>query len=386
MSRPAPIRVGVENDFARDTFHIRKPALVQDLIDHNPDYPAEILGDLAALHAALVAGGAVPMLAFHPAPMVDYDDWLAAHTEQVTAAKGALTWHHVEWFFAETYLYRYLMQIVRYFETLRDPFAPHKRAELATPALWRALDFALQGRESLPHLLACALWGNRVDLSYTVAAGQGVENVGGDDLLVDDRAAVAAHLQNVVGKTVHIIADNTGTELMMDLVLIDALLERGAAVVLHLKMHPTYVSDALPVDVWITLDALAAHGGAAGALGERLRAAWRGKRLVLAPHFYWNSSRFLWQMPPHLYRLFDGAFLVILKGDANYRRSVGDALWEASTPYAEVLGYFPAPLLALRTLKSDPIVGLPPGKAAALDATGVKWRVIGRHGVVQFKR
>ena len=75
---------------------------------------------------------------------------------------------------------------------------------------------------------------------------------------------------------------------------------------------------------------------------------------------------------------------MIFKGDANYRRHVGDALWQPETPFAEVTAYFPAPLLALRTLKSDAIVGLPPGLAERLDGEDAHWRVNGRRGVAQF--
>ena len=47
-----------------------------------------------------------------------------------------------------------------------------------------------------------------------------------------------------------------------------------------------------------------------------------------------------------------------MKGDLNYRRLVGDRLWPPTTPFADVTAYFPGPVAALRTLKSDVIVGL----------------------------
>jgi hypothetical protein len=89
-------------------------------------------------------------------------------------------------------------------------------------------------------------------------------------------------------------------------------------------------------------------------------------------------------MPPRFQQFFTGAALVVSKGDANYRRVVGDALWQPETPFADVTAYFPAPLLALRTLKSNPIVGLPAGLAERLDAEDATWRVNGRRGVAQF--
>ena len=59
------------------------------------------------------------------------------------------------------------------------------------------------------------------------------------------------------------MADNTGTELLMDMALIDFLLETGLAaeVHLHLKPQPFFVSDAMIQDLADGLDALALAGG-----------------------------------------------------------------------------------------------------------------------------
>ena len=107
-------------------------------------------------------------------------------------------------------------------------------------------------------------------------------------------------------------------------------------------------------------------------------------RLLVEADIFWNTAWFLWEMPPRFRDFFAGAALVISKGDANYRRIVGDALWQPETPFSTVTAYFPAPLLALRTLKSPPIVGLPPGMAARLDGEDAAWRVNGKRGVAQF--
>jgi hypothetical protein len=88
-------------------------------------------------------------------------------------------------------------------------------------------------------------------------------------------------------------------------------------------------------------------------------------------------------LPPRLASLFQRSRLAIIKGDANYRRMVGDALWPADTRLSSVAGFFPCPLLALRTLKSDPVVGLPAGLAEKLDVIDDQWRVNGRRGVLQ---
>jgi uncharacterized protein with ATP-grasp and redox domains len=383
LERPPMIRTDT-NAFAHNTMKVRVPRIIREVQELNPDYPATIQRALDELRQCLENDAPIPMLDL-PAP--DYDDWLPSYT-----AHEGHTWLGTDWFFAEIYFYRLLIQEVRWWETRRDPFAPKKAAELASEELWRLIKGALSIEKELPleerllMLLHSALWGNRIDLSFPASLAHGHEVVD-DDLLADDSLEVVNQLLNA-GGTVHIIADNTGSELAMDLALIDTLLESVAEqVILHAKMHPTFVSDATVADVLTLLEALESghHGDADRALGERLRAALTVGRLRLAPDGFWNSSYPLWELPPRLSRVFRQATLVIVKGDANYRRTIGDAVWPADTPFAAATDYFPAPLLAVRTLKSDPLVGLPAGMADQLDESDPDWRVNGRRGVIQFK-
>ncbi len=51
---------------------------------------------------------------------------------------------------------------------------------------------------------------------------------------------------------------------------------------------------------------------------------------------------------------------------------------------SEAVADFPAPFVAMRTLKSDPIVGVPPYLAEEnLEAEDPSWRVNGKRGVIQ---
>jgi hypothetical protein len=180
---------------------------------------------------------------------------------------------------------------------------------------------------------------------------------------------------------VHVVADNTGTELA----LIDAVLGLGSTLTLHLKMDPVFVSDAIPADVWRLVAAMSTRGGPALALAGRLQAAFAEGRLRLAPDPFWSSPRFLWQAPPHLMASLAAASVVVIKGDANYRRVVGDGLWPESPSFAEACEGLPFPIVCLRTLKSDSVVGLPAGTAARLDALDLQWRINGRRGVIQAR-
>ena len=379
--RPAPIRTDSSNAFAHNTLKVRIPAIVREVQRLNPGYPAPIQAALDQLHDEIAGNAPIRPLAL-PAP--DGDDWAAAYAE-----RAGDTWHNTEWWFAEIYFYRLLMEAVRWWETRLDPFMPKKKEELASPQLWAMLNTTLELRglppeQRLPAAILQALWGNRIDLSFAPARAHGHDWTD-DDLLRADHEAAAEHILRQRG-TVHIVHDNTGTELAADLALVDAMLDaRVESIILHLKMHPTFVSDATLKDMLDMVDVMrgGGHGASVQGLGERLHAAWLDGRVRYAPDLFWNSSHFLDDLPPRLEQVFAGATLVVIKGDANYRRAVGDIIWSYDTPVAQALGGFRLPTLLLRTLKSDTLAGMPRAIGERLDIADAAWRVNGRRGIIQ---
>ncbi len=383
LIRPQPIRTDASDAFAHHTMQVRVPSIIRETQRLNPDYPTDIQDALEALRASLENNA--------PIPPVDDPVWAAAYERHRSD-----TWLNTEWFFAETYCYRLLIEAVRWYETGRDPFAPKKIAEIRGDAIRQTLEMALSvppNETRLADLLLHSLWGNRIDLSYALAASHG-SAWETSDLLVDERQAAVDHLLRGEPGEVHIVLDNAGTELAVDFALVDALLDGVAErVILHTKRHPTFVSDATYDDVLTFLAVMTGRdsiskgfGDSAKEVGTRLQNALLDGRMLVEPDIYWNSARFLWQMPPRFESFFSHAALVIFKGDANYRRIVGDALWPPETSFAEVTASFPAPILALRTLKSDTIVGLPPGVAETLNGADAEWRVNGKRGIAQFAR
>ena len=274
------------------------PAILRETRALNPDYSPRIHDSIQRLHDELV-GDAKIRLIETPAP--DYDDWQAAWFPFREA-----TWQRCQWFFAEVYMYRLLMEAVRWWETGRDPFAPKKAEEYAGAAHWelltRALAAAGSREERLATLLELAVWGNRIDLSYAVSSAHGSQ-AGAEDLLVDERARVIAHLLRTPGD-VHIITDNAGSELSMDLALAALLLTEDLAprVVLHLKLHPTFVSDATVTDVlgFLTMLRAGTQERDARQFGAQLESLLEQGRLRLAPDAWWNSTAFLYALPPRL--------------------------------------------------------------------------------------
>jgi len=377
MPRPPPLRTDGSNPFARFSMEIRVPRIARDLLEKNSTLAPASRDAVERLAHSIEEDAPLPAPR-RPAP--DVEAWTAAHAEHASER-----WLAAEWFHAELAFYRELAHACRFWETDRDPFAPAKDEELAGERPWSRLEQALDRRgardERIGDLLDACLWGNRVDLSYTVGASR--DHRHDDDLLVDDRTSAIPLLVRP-GAHVHVLADNAGTELALDLGLVDALLEDPATrVTVHLKMQPVFVSDALPRDVWNTLDRMNARRGAAGGVARRLREAFDAGRLTLAPDPYWSGPRFLWEAPSHIIGALSSATVVVVKGDANYRRVVGDALWPPDAPFAEAAGYAPFPLLCLRTMKSDSVLGLPRGLAERLDASEPRWRIDARRGVAQ---
>ncbi len=384
VNRPAMIRTDESNAFAHDTMLRRLPMNIREVARLNPDYPAFILNNLEKL--AIEIETDQPVGAFNPFSP-DADLWEASVKDH-----AGHTWLHTDWFFAEIAAYRHLIETVRWWESGRDPFAPQKAKEMGSAELWALLDKALELRdeaikERLQALVHFDLWGNRVDLSFASSLAHG--NTGNqEDLLADDSEAVVEHLMQQNGE-IHFIADNTGTELAIDLALADALFDKGMShITFHIKLHPTFVSDITVPDMLVMLNAMQSgeHGEAITQLGKRLQTALDEGRMHLAPGAFWNSPYVLREMPKRLMEAFKGATLVIIKGDLNYRRMVDDVLWATDTPFADVTDYFPAPLLALRTMKSDAVVGMASGLAEQLDGEDARWRVNGKRGVIHFKK
>ncbi|MCY3780700.1 MAG: ARMT1-like domain-containing protein [Chloroflexi bacterium] len=391
LEPPPPIRTDHSNAFANNTMRVRLPAIIDETLALNPDYALSIRRRLAQLRDEIASGDVIRPLDIESAP--DHAAWSRAIERQREIVYGDLTWHNAEWFFAETYAYRCLIEGARRREGGRAPVLPVKQEELNSDALWQLVERALAPagsvEDALRQTVAFDLWANRIDLSYAASLEKGTD-ISPEDWLVDDRDALLACLcassnGNIAsGGIVTIIADNAGSELAMDLVLADCLLRHAVdRVIICLKWHPTFVSDATTQDVW---SMLAEMGKRAPELAERLISAWNAEELRFLPHPYWNSSRFLSDLPGGIQRLLERACLVIIKGDANYRRAVADCVWPAHTPFADVLSYLDVPVLCLRTLKSDPVVGLPRAETAAqLDRDDPQWRVNGKRGLAQFK-
>ena len=153
----------------------------------------------------------------------------------------------------------------------------------------------------------------------------------------------------------------------------------------HAKLHPTFVSDAIIADVHTTIAWLRHHTDSAlRTLGARLYAYVQHRRLHVYTHPFWTSPLPMWEMPDDVRALLAEADVVLAKGDANYRRALGDAHWPLTTPLADIVSYFPAPLVFLRTCKAEVMAGLSSAQVQELQHCDPAWLTNGAWGVIQF--
>ncbi|WP_432118023.1 damage-control phosphatase ARMT1 family protein [Streptomyces sp. bgisy032] len=389
----APVLLGDQpGSFPHSVLAERHPAIIRQVREAFPYGPAQQRA-LDGLLAECTRGVIEPL----PAGAHDRDRWDAWGMREYAGR----SWFEVPWLWSESWFYRRLLQAVGYFGPGPwqgiDPFRPFKLAELdsaETDGELAALDdlAGLPDGEQARALLHGSLWGNRADLGFRLSAEGARPADAAPGLVADDSERLWALLdapgEGAGAPTVCLVADNAGRELVPDLLLIDHLLTSGRVgqAVLHVKPYPYYVSDATTADVLDALRRLTGAGKAAAGYGRRLWSALADGRLVLRAHPFSSAPLPYGRMPDDLRAEFASAALTVVKGDLNYRRLVGDRLWPATTPFADVTAYFPGPVAALRTLKSEVITGLDPRVEAELVAAeDQRWRTSGTHALIQVR-
>lgn len=323
------------------------------------------------------------------------------------------TWLSAPWMVTEFYVYRRLMQAIGYWDKgtagyMYDPFLKQKRAGLVSSvgsaeAMLGKIPNLPKTSEGIGIASSIALWGNKMDLSLwpadvehaNVDIFSSILEKAHENLLHDDTQALAdlcAKLQAKGGGKVDIIVDNAGFELVTDLALAQHLIESGIAsvVTFQLKSHPTFVSDALEKDLLETVQhyedldpAKFPNAQAAGALWRKFL---NEDKWVCSENNFWVQAFSMWEMTEPLRTdMATRCDLAFVKGDANYRRLLGDCTWDYTAPFEDVVGcYFPCPVCALRTLKAELGCGMDADQVERAKGLDDNWMVNGRFGVVQL--
>ncbi|KAI7951089.1 hypothetical protein MJO29_009763 [Puccinia striiformis f. sp. tritici] len=291
-------------------------------------------------------------------------------------------------------------------------------------------------------LLSACLWGNATDLSLLpnmthqeiqdlqTSSSRKPESVLRDDSdqVWKTRFDIDRSQSQTRSGRIDFVLDNAGFELFTDLVLADWLISNSKAtqIVFHPKLIPWFVSDVMRKDVDQLLEAMSEPSkffawsmttsdqlsvdrdiltstsssnlsiDSEFLLVQHIAKRWKSylesgtwKIIDDSLSTFWTNPLPFWDIPTRdlkLMKELQMADLVIFKGDLNYRKLTGDAMWETETSMEEAIGPLNGlfNLLSLRTCKADVCVGLSPGKEAWVHEIDRDWRINGKFGLITF--
>jgi uncharacterized protein with ATP-grasp and redox domains len=398
LTLPPSLIASRDGGFTEYTVTNRMPNIARRVIEEN-DFSSEINQNLEQLATGLSSDILLPLV---DDTGVDFNAW-----HNYLESYQGQRWVDIPWFVAETYFYRLILNLTNYFRPGKyqyiDPFKLQKSQGLEKSldsiiALCQQANTWLQADSQptgLIGLLYFSLWGNRVDLSlWSVMEDEDRSSFNIESqqahILADDSAKVVDLLVNKLSnqeKQVDLVADNAGFELVCDLCLLDFLLTSGLVnqVKLHLKPHPTFVSDATIKDVHHTVEFCSnVENSQVKSFARRLQNYIASRQLILTEDYFWTSPLPFWEIPESLKSELGNSNLLIVKGDANYRRLLGDRHWDFSTNFTDIVCYLPVPTLALRTLKSQVAAGIPSSIINKIAKSDTDWLTNGSWGVIQL--
>ena len=391
---PPPIN-GIQTDsWSHFSVKERLPVIAQRVIEEN-HFSSEINDNLKELQEN-IPHQPIRQLLDQGAP--DQNSW-----QKYIQPYLGKDWLTVPWFFVETYFYRRIIEAVDYFNLLQDPFEYQKqqglektRGDISSLAGFLAERLESPGKVEniLRDGLYSSLWGNQADLSLWPAGSTADPRKDSkkslkEYLLANDIKQVLRIFSRAGQplRQVDIMLDNAGFELVSDLALADILLSHRLVdqVILHVKVHPTFVSDVIEADLGETIHFLSDfEDDDTSKFGKRLETLINEERIQTRAHYFWNSPLPMWKLPQDIQKDLKGSSLLISKGDANYRRILGDREWDFTVGFHQAVDYLPVPLAALRTLKSELAVGLDLDQIQFVFNQDPKWMINGKWGVIHY--
>ncbi|EYB85176.1 hypothetical protein Y032_0303g1893 [Ancylostoma ceylanicum] len=398
-----------------DHIHCRRPVFMEQ---YGPDADADvksIIGELSELRYRIMTDKPLQNISD---TSYSYEMWNKALADlRKQHGESEVTWYKTDWLFAECYMYRIIVGAVAKTKYLKSfDFFREQKIDGFTSHYEQIRDginyvFSVaeklsvqQERETLEVLLKMCLWGNKCDLSLSCGEKtklkqspiEGARILDAYILCNDFGTAIDSFFLKLKGnkkglRELHIVLDNAGPELMGDLLFAEYLMETKLVdkTVLHGKEYPYFVSDVTGGDFEWTLAELNKIGGVFHKMYQKLAARVKKGELVFHDHRFWTYPQPYCEMKsfaPELYRELSEASIIIFKGDLNYRKLVGDREWPYETPFKTALcGFLPAPVLAIRTLKSETVAGLPDDVAERMrNEPDRKWMVTGDYGVAEL--
>jgi uncharacterized protein with ATP-grasp and redox domains len=391
---PPEICANESGSFAKHTLLNRFPHIINQIIADN-HYGQRITQELNSLITEVLEGKIKPLEHNRSPDAALWNDCIAPRVGE--------TWFDVPFLFAEMYFYRRILEEIGYFEGCQtDPYAHQKSKGFAAfidqlSNLAQVLNVANEAStkskqaSDLRSLTLAATWANCADLSQLSISTelQGISVAAKTkSLLIDDFSKILQYIANhdFPLNRIDIILDNVGAELLSDLGLVTYLLSTNCVkiIILHCKSYPVFVSDATVEDVRSTIHTIRQIAlDSVSAWGDQLATLMQSQRLTLSEHSFWTLPYYFREMPEALHQDLSHSDLIIIKGDANYRRLVDDRHWAIATPIANSVDYMSVPVLALRVLKSELLLGANPKALETLNLPK-NWMVSGNYGLIQF--
>lgn len=197
-------------------------------------------------------------------------------------------------------------------------------------------------------------------------------------------------------ETINILVDNGGVEFLCDLLLAYKLSEKtNCKVVFYVKQLPIFVSDVVEADydkmMKIIEDGINTSSRTDDEK-ERMRKNLRYIQNQFERKVFEIRPTFECNMPTEfcdsdeLSKLFkEQNSLLIIKGDLNFRRLVGDYKYIEDVKIKSVIRKeVKVPLLIIRSFKSNVILDVPKNNVAKFNEKDAEWRTNGRYGFVKF--
>lgn len=363
---PAKLSPQEPGSFAAFTLAQRMPAILAGLQAHADASTRQALHQLAA---------EIPQGCITPLPAAMFGE-----LSQFIAPHCGLRWHEVPFLDVELYFYARILLAFGYTPAIAaDPFATVKFRATQQAIEWLAGTPGYSDpARSLTAIIRWAVTSNSADLSQLTAADQNQIS-----LLVNDSQAVA-DLLHAAPRRIDFVLDNAGLDVLADLLLIRALCRKGLWVAAHVRPYPMFVSDLTLPDLEHLLATLAGNPVASiQQLGEELIAAIQSGQLTIHASPALGLPICFCEDRARTAATFGDADLVIFKGDLNYRYFAGDRHWPHTTPRQPFAERFGRPAIALRTLKSEVLVGLSVETQAQTGQLEPAWLTNGRHGIIQ---
>lgn len=339
--------------------------------------------------------------------------------KEADKASGIMTlrsfFRNVPFLLAEFYFYYHLLYLYhdkkKLYHIIDDPYRDYKLKHLNDgngnnnfDALLSTFTSIFSNPSISPRgfLLGC-LNMNSIDLSQLEVNVKEFKN---SNMPINDCSAFHEFIYNELGEikdnrgnqdfVAHLITDNSGFELMSDILLGSYLLHatRLTKIVFHIKRLPIFVSDTIMSDV---IDAFRV-------LNSKLSDCTYFKSIEETP----DKQLYICESIPNKHLIFlvgdqwhretlfkdlsifrewntdESCSLIIVKGDLNYRRLVGDNHWKVTDTINDRVSYIHKPLLIIRSLKSNVVLDVDNERSKQYSEKVPNWKVSGDYGIVQF--